>query len=98
MKEEKQRIPIEQVSEEEDLGVTFCGSLKIEKHSLNCVNRANKILGNIKRCFTYIDIDMLLPLYESHIRPHLECAVHAGKKTYFSLTIFRGVLINLFQH
>ena len=45
MKEGDQKIPPEQVSEEKDLGVTFCDTLKFDKHILNCVNKANKILG-----------------------------------------------------
>ena len=46
MKEGNQKIPLEQVTEEKDLGVTFCETLKFDKHILNCVN---------KRSFTYMD-------------------------------------------
>ena len=34
MKEGDQKIPLEQVTEEKDLGVTFCDSLKFDKHIL----------------------------------------------------------------
>ena len=74
MKEGDQKIPLEQVSEEKDLGVTFCDTLKFDKHILNCVNKANKILGIVKRSFTYMNRDMFIQLYKSLIRPNLEYA------------------------
>ena len=59
------RESLQQVIEEKDLGVTFCETLKFGKHNLNCVNRANVILGIAKRSFTYMDINMFIQLHKA---------------------------------
>ena len=68
------QVPVEQVESEKDLGVTFESTLRFDHHILNCVNKANRMLGLIKRTFTYMDTEMFLPLFKTLIRPHLECA------------------------
>ena len=44
----------------------------MDKHVEIQVNKANKILGMIRRAYTYIDKDTMRLLYKSLIRPHLE--------------------------
>ena len=61
-------------SEEKDLGVVFDPSLKFTVHVAKVSNKANSIIGLIKRTFTYMDVDMFLPLYKTLVRPHLEYA------------------------
>ena len=61
MHESGKQIPIEQVDREKDLGVTFESTLRFEKHILNCVNTANRMLGLIKRPFSFMDKEMFLP-------------------------------------
>ena len=51
-----------------------CRMMKVDKHILNCVNKANKILGVVKRSFIYMNRDMFIQLYKSLIRPNLEYA------------------------
>ena len=68
------QVPVEQVESEKDLGVTFESTLRFDHHILNCVNKANRMLGLIKRTFTYMDKVMFLPLFKTLIRPHLEYA------------------------
>lgn len=68
------RTIVQQVDEEKDLGVTFQSDLKFDKHIVQCVNKANKMIGIIKRTFTSIDKDMFLTLYKSLIRPYMEYA------------------------
>ena len=63
MKEGDKRVPIQQVSEEKDLGVTFCDILKFDNHISNCINKTDRILSIIKRSFSYFDVDMFLQLY-----------------------------------
>ena len=63
---------ITEVTEEKDLGVTFSSDLKFHKHIVSAVKKANRILGVVKRTFTYIDRDMFLQLYKTLIRPHIE--------------------------
>jgi len=58
--------------EEKDLGVTFDSKLSFDPHIQNCINKANKMLGIIKRSFDYLDRDIFIKLYKALIRPHLE--------------------------
>ena len=39
------QVPVEQVKSEKDLGVTFESTLRFDHHILNCVNKANRMLG-----------------------------------------------------
>ena len=63
---------IENVQSEKDLGVTFDSSLRFTSHINNITNKANSRLGMIKRNFTNLSKDIVLPLYKSLIRPILE--------------------------
>ena len=59
-------------SEEKDLGVIFDDTLKFDLHINAAVNKANSMLGLIKRNFKFIDKDIFLKLYKALVRPHLE--------------------------
>ena len=59
---------------EKDVGVTFSGDLKFNKHMNNVIKKGNQITGLIRRSFVYLDRTMLVKLYKSLIRPHLEYA------------------------
>ncbi|XP_072039474.1 uncharacterized protein [Amphiura filiformis] len=61
-------------AEEKDLGVIFDPTLKFSKHVGTISNKANRIVGLIKRTFDYMDEDMFRPLYKTLVRPHLEYA------------------------
>ena len=61
-------------SEEKDLGVIFDGKLSFDAHIQNCISKANRILGVIKRSFSYLDKELFLLIYKSMVRPHLEYA------------------------
>ena len=63
---------INTLTEEKDLGVTFDKMLSFDLHIGKIVNKANQMLGIIKRSFTYLDKDIFLKLYKSFVRPHLE--------------------------
>ena len=63
---------ISPVNEEKDLGVIISNDLKPDKNIIHCVKKANKVLGMIKRTFSYIDKTMFTLLYKVFIRPHLE--------------------------
>ncbi len=65
---------LDTVHEEHDLGVVFDPTLKFRMQSAACAPKANKILGIVKRTFTYLEKDLFLPLYKTLIRPHLEYA------------------------
>jgi hypothetical protein len=62
------------VEEEKDLGVTIDSKLKFTTHISNKVNTANKIMGIIRRTFTYLDQTIFTRLFKAMVRPHLEYA------------------------
>jgi len=55
-----------------DLGVIVSDDLIASKQCINIVNTANRILGMIKRSFVYESPQIILQLYKSLVRPHLE--------------------------
>ena len=59
---------------ENDLGVYVDTELTFEKHIETVVNQANRMLGLIRRSYTYLDSQSLLKLYTSLVRPTLEYA------------------------
>ena len=65
-------VDIKVVEQEKDLGVMFQENLKFDKHISLAVNKANRILGLVKRTFTYMDKSTFLYLYKSLIRSHLD--------------------------
>jgi hypothetical protein len=66
--------PIQEVVEEKDLGVTFDTALKFRKHIANICNKANQIVGVIRRTFKFLDTTTFICLYKALVRPHLEYA------------------------
>ena len=63
---------IQSVLSVRDLGVTIDEDLKFHEHTLFVTNKANRILGLIKRSFACLDSNMLVRLYKSMVRPALE--------------------------
>ena len=57
-----------------DLGVQIHQSLKPATHINHAVKKAQKILALIKRTISYKSRDVLVRLYKSHVRCHLEYA------------------------
>lgn len=68
--------------EERDLGILFKSNLKFDEHISSLVNKANRIIGLIKRKFNYIDKDSFLTLYKALVRSHLDY----GNLIYFPVT------------
>ena len=57
-----------------DLGVQVCSDLRPREQCIIARNRANKILGFIKRCVTNRTSEVILRLYLALVRPHLDYA------------------------
>ena len=70
----EQTIELKSIDSEKDVGVTFSKDLKFNQHISNIIKKSNQLTGLIKRSFTYTDKHMLLKLYKSIVRPHLEYA------------------------
>jgi len=67
-----QRLDLKETVMEKDLGVWISNTMKPSSHVTHAVNTANRILGLIRRTFTYINGEIMKQLYTSLVRPHLE--------------------------
>ena len=65
---------LEHVFVEKDLGVLVDSNLSFEDHISSKVNKANQLVGLIRRTFTFLDLKTFSKLYTSLVRPHLEYA------------------------
>jgi len=68
------RENLRETTEEKDLGVWMDCSAKPSVHVNHAVNKANQLLGLIRRGFTYMDCELMKQLFTSIVRPHLEYA------------------------
>ena len=59
-------------TEEKDLGVIVADNLMVAKHCAYAYSKGNRILGMIKRTVVSRDVHILLNLYKTLVRPHLE--------------------------
>ena len=65
---------LEVVEEENDIGVLSTNDLKASQ-SQQCTaacNKANRVLGMINKTIVYKSKEVLLKLYKSLVRPHVE--------------------------
>ena len=74
---EMDREVLEEVVEERDLGVIMHNDMNCNEQCVKAVKTANRILGMIKRTFNYLNREIVLLLYKSLVRPHLEYCVQA---------------------
>ncbi len=58
-----------------DLGVTVTSILKFSQQCNESVIKAKRMMGLIKRKISFKNKDVVLPLYNSFVRPYLEYAV-----------------------
>jgi len=64
--------PLEAVASEKDLGVVFSSDLKLRRQCEEAYSKASQMLGLINRTIQFKNPKVLLPLYKSIVRPHLE--------------------------
>ncbi len=69
-----EKVQLSTCDSEKDLGVLVDDQLSFEKHIAEKVSKANQNVGIIRRTFTFLDEEIFLLLYSSHVRPHLEYA------------------------
>ena len=63
------------MEQEEDLGIIISKDLKFTRQCIKVEKKAQKLIGYIKRQFKYRNKEVVLQLYTSLVRPHLEYAV-----------------------
>ena len=66
------RQELEHVFELKDLGVILDAVLKFAEHISMKVEKANTIIGLIRRTFSYLDGPLFKKLFTTFVRPHLE--------------------------
>jgi hypothetical protein len=71
---EDHKIELEQSDGEKDIGVFVDENLSFNKHIQNQVNKANSIMGLIRRTYTYLDEQSFKYLFQALVRPHIEYA------------------------
>jgi len=68
-----------EIMEEKDLGVIVSRHFKVSKQCTKAAKKGNQILGLIKRTITCRSEEIILRLYKSLIRPHLEYCMQAWR-------------------
>ena len=63
------------IHEEKDLGVIIDLNLKFSSHFVNQVEKANRLMGLIRRSYSFLDIVSFKYLFISLVRPPLEYIV-----------------------
>jgi len=72
MSQDGTSVALETTNLEKDIGVHVDNELKFDRHMEIQCGKANRILGLIRRTFTYINKDSIKQLYTALIRPVLE--------------------------
>lgn len=63
---------LERIQEEKDLGITIDNNLKFDHHIHNIVNKANRMMGIIRRTFDKLEPNIFKPLFVTLVRTTLE--------------------------
>ena len=70
----EETINLENIAFEKDIGVLVDKDLNFVSHMQQAVNKANSIVGLIRRTFVYLDEVTFKQLFKALVRPHLEYA------------------------
>ena len=64
---------------EKDLGLTISADMKVSEHCGIAAAKGNQILGLIRRNIVYKEKELIIPLYKTIVRPHLEYCIQAWR-------------------
>ena len=68
------RVELQNSDGEKDIGVLVDDQLNYSQHIQQKINKANSIMGLIRRTFTYLNENNFKYLFQALVRPHLEYA------------------------
>ena len=68
---------LKELTVERDLGILVQDDLKVSQPCCKVANKGNTVSGVINRAFTLKSKNVILPLYKSLVRPHLDYAIPA---------------------
>ena len=77
-------VTLDQVVSENDLGVILDPNLKFRGNISSWVNKANRLLGIIRRSFSHLNANMFKLLYKALVRSHIEYAAAVWSPRYIS--------------
>jgi ribonuclease P/MRP protein subunit RPP40 len=72
-------VILDEVREERDLGIIISDNLKVGEQCAKAAKKGNQILGLISRTFVSRDKEVIVKLYKSLVRPHLEYCIQAWR-------------------
>ena len=76
-------------------------NIKVSEQCRIAAYKCDKVLVMIRRNITYTDKSLIVPLYKTIVRPHLEYGIHAWSpyltKYIDMLKKYRGEQLNSFQ-
>jgi hypothetical protein len=70
----KESHSLQWVHEEKDIGVVIDDKLNFDTHINTKINKANSILGLIRRSYKYLDKETFIPLYKAMVRTQFDYA------------------------
>ena len=80
------------------MGVTINANRKVSEQCRIAASHGNWILGMIRRNITYTEKCLIVPLYKTIVRPHLEYCIQAWRPYHrndiYMLEKYKGVQLN----
>ena len=73
---------LEEVDQEKDLGIIISSDLKCSQQCLYACNEANKVLGMIRGTTMNKKLRIMISLYKTLVRPHVEYCSSAWSPLY----------------
>ena len=64
---------------EKDLGLTISADKKVSEHCAIAAAKGNQILGLIRRNIVYKEKELIIPLYKTIVKPHLQYCIQAWR-------------------
>ncbi len=67
------------IVKEKDIWLTISADIKVPEQCGIAAAKGNQIIGLIRRNTVYIETYIIIPLYKTIVRPHLEYCIHAWR-------------------